>query len=67
METKQDRQAKICPALSAYLMENTSGWMPIDQPCKQSRCRWWIGDDCAVTWAGRYARGLAMGQIKKKE
>ena len=67
METKTDRKAKICPVLTAYLKDNTYGLMPIDQSCIQSRCRWWIGDDCAVPWAGRYARMLAKGQIKKKD
>lgn len=63
MKPNTDRQAKICPVLTAYLKENTSGLMPIDQPCKQSRCRWWISDDCAVPWAGRLARALMMGQL----
>ena len=65
MKPKSDRQVKICPVLTAYLKDNTAGLMPIDQPCKQSRCLWWVGDDCAVPWAGRLARAILMKQSKK--
>lgn len=61
---KNDRHVKTCPVLTAYLKDNTSGLMPIDQPCKQNKCRWWIGDDCAVSWAGRFTRAILMGQFK---
>lgn len=67
MPPNQDRSRKTCPVLLAYLAANSRGLRPEEQPCIQSRCRWWIGDDCAVSWAGRLARAVVMGQRKTTE
>lgn len=59
----KNRNVKTCPVLTAYLQINTVGLKPEDQSCITSRCRWWIGDDCAVPWFGRLARAILMRQF----
>ena len=61
--TKNGGRSKICPILPPYMRYNTKGMVPVLQQCIKSRCRWWVGDDCAVPWAGRWARGKLMHQI----